>query len=63
MLEYDLKSIQDKKAQDHIKLENLLRRKEYSSLVYKIHRPRQSKKKELERKIVYERLKEREMTE
>ena len=31
--------------------------------MYKIHRPRQSKKKELERKIVYERLKEREMTE
>jgi len=38
-------------------MENLLRRKEYASLIYKIHKPKISHKKELERKIILERLK------
>ena len=63
VLEYDLKKIQDQKNAEYHKMDNMLRWKEYASLVYKIHKPKVSTKKELERKIVYEWLKEKQLTE
>jgi len=43
-------------------MENLIWWKEYASLVYKIHKPKPSFKKEIERKVIYERLKEHDIT-